>query len=123
MIFFILITCKKECGMKNDKTARKLMKGTWEVSEVKADSITLSNTGEKFRFFNYENYQGEGIFTTLDGKEESFVWNLKGNTFSMFPDDTSYVSNKYTNYMQSVKECKRKKIVFNQINTLTLERN
>ena len=109
---FIYTSCKKECGVKHDKTARKLMKGTWEITKVITDSISLANTGEKFRFYNYESYQGEGIFTTTDGKDEDFVWYLKADHFGIFPGDTSLVLNKYNSHMQFVHKCTRNEFVF-----------
>lgn len=95
--------------------------------EVQTDSITLTYTGEKFRFFNYGEkslYSGDGIFTTTGGKEEVFIGSLKGNTFNILPggitSDTSLVLNKYNSYMQSVKECTRNKVVFNPCNPICI---
>ena len=112
LISFFFICCKKECGVKNDKTAWKLMSGTWEVSEVITDSVTLTNTGEKFRFFDYERYVGDGIFTNADVIDESFKWSLKGNTFGFIDLDTSYVLFKRYHDLVSIKECSKKEFLF-----------
>jgi len=126
----IIVESEDKLCYDHKKHAEWLMAGEWEVAEVVADSgkTIITNTGEKFRFFNYifpmsnsdYTYLGEGIFTTAGGKGEYFEWFLKANTFMLFPGgtddtgaiDTTLVVNKYRGIMHVVKGCTEKMFVF-----------
>jgi len=92
---------------------RKL-KGTWEVTEVKNDSITLTNTGEKFTFFECKNelLDCDGIFKTSDGKEENIIWGVAKHTvFILDIRDTNLIVYKY-NGNGNIIELSKKQFVF-----------
>lgn len=120
-------TTHGECDNNDDNTV-KIMIGTWDVIEVKTDSTTLSNTGEKFTFFdcitpNNNFYGCYGIFETMIGVEQNFRWWIMGNTFGIYDYGNGTTLEKYYVFMQSVKLCAQKKLVFNYVNpSLTLEK-
>ena len=125
LLFLVVGGCKKECGLNHDSTARKL-DGKWKVDEVVSGGDIVQDTGERFIFRKCKNncaaYTHSGVFITVDGKEEEFIWGLKGNSFSIQPSDTADVVNKYSSHMgRGLQEkCTRTKMVFGDCDSYCL---
>ena len=121
LIIFIIISCRKDAPK---KIARQL-EGTWKISEIRYDSITIYDVPEKFTFNKCKDKQDinngdcTGIFITSDDKEENFKWLIKSSDFYIINSDTNSVVYKYTG-QSHIEEHSKSKFIFSKCYNLCI---